>query len=142
MNSFIRDLVLHHNRKKADRILTCFYLNYSKMKINQDRKLKVSVFFDDTKVKPFVDGLFEMKCARPDFKTADDALVEVASQLEHPESAMFATSDRELIQRLDDCGCKVTKSGRIFDFVSSLLFTVEENQTLSDFLGSLKLDNL
>lgn len=136
MNSFVRSLVLNKRRKDADRLLTKLYsklhehLNTSK----KNSPVQVLIIFDDTKLKEFKSNNLQLRCARPDFKTSDDALVDLVSTLDNRNSILIATSDRELGNRLTALNANVCKSGHFFDHTISLLNNGEIPKDMNSFL--------
>jgi rRNA-processing protein FCF1 len=77
---------------------------------------------------------FNVSSARPQYATADDALVDVAKQaagvnLDH---ALFVTSDVELTHRLRQTGAKVIKPGQFFNYAFALLNVQNQYATMDE----------
>eukprot|EP01080_Neovahlkampfia_damariscottae_P010711 gene10711-3333_t len=92
----LRKLVLGKQRNSADQLLVNFFKAFHE-KVNFQKTI---VMYDDTKLKEWSENNFTLLCARPNYKTSDDYLVELASKGLKPESMLFVTSDVELKQRL------------------------------------------
>jgi len=116
--SCLRNLILkNHNLKSAELVLESIAKKFSEL-----LQLKECVLMFDETNRIFKESEFSVASARPLFKSTDDAFVDIASKLS--ETAVFVTSDRELIQRIFNAGKdKVTfcKPKMWFQFLARLL---------------------
>jgi len=90
-------------KSMAEAILTSFARRFKEV-----ANIKLTIIFDDAS-KTIEENRFCVFRARPAFATSDDALVQLAGALDDKKSAMFVTSDRELLQRLDEKGVILVK---------------------------------
>jgi hypothetical protein len=81
------------------------------------------LLFDNTN-RNIEEPRLEVYSARPTFKTSDDALVDLAKKLGSGGANIFVTSDRELIQRLTQCGVLICKPKDWFRTVAKALHAV------------------
>jgi len=88
------------------------------------------LIFDDTKLS-LKEVHFEVNSARPNYKTSDDALVQIAQQV---RKGVYVTSDRELASRLLEVGVTVMRPTSWFEFVAKIMDGNEApSQTLDDW---------
>jgi hypothetical protein len=95
--SSIRALVLKRKNRAAEAALEQLARSFSSA-LNLKH---CTLIFDDTK-RLVTEEAFSVCSARPAFSTSDDALVEMAKA--NTEPAVFVTSDRELLNRLEASG--------------------------------------
>jgi len=95
--SSIRALVLKRKNRAAEAALEDLARRFSSL-LNLKH---CTLIFDDTK-RIVTEEAFSVSSARPSFATSDDALVEMAKA--NTEPAVFVTSDRELLNRLEASG--------------------------------------
>jgi len=114
--SSIRALVLKRKNRAAEAVLEDLARSFSSA-LNLKH---CTLIFDDTK-RLVTEEAFSVQSARPSFSTSDDALVEMAKA--NTEPAVFVTSDRELLNRLEASGKHVLlcKPKEWFLFVASTL---------------------
>jgi len=114
--SSIRALVLKRNTRAAEGALEALARSFSSA-LNLKH---CTLIFDDTK-RLATEESFSVCSARPSFATSDDALVEMAKA--NTEPAVFVTSDRELLNRLEASGKHVLlcKPKEWFFFVARTL---------------------
>ena len=117
-------IVKHRNMKNAEKILKSIA-----RKCSEVLQLKNCVLmFDDTK-QVAQEEQFTISSARPTFATTDDAFVEIAAKLSEP--AIFVTSDKELIRRLQAAGKEkvtVCKPKSWFQFLAHLIGGMDSNE--------------
>jgi len=107
----LRNLAIkHRNIKEAERILSTMARKFA-----QDMKIEnCTLIFDDTKLR-VDEPHFKVCSARPSYSTSDDALVDFAKI----NKGIFVTSDRELINRLKECGGIIIKPKQWFQLVAT-----------------------
>jgi len=110
----IRSLALKKkNFQKAEGILERIAHEFTK----RTQLEMCTLIFDDTNTN-FQRDHFKVLSARPQFITSDDALVQMAKEI---KKGIFVTSDRELIQRLEECGVTICKPKQWFQMVAKIL---------------------
>jgi len=98
-------------------------------KFHQVLKVKVTVMFDDSRTT-LEEGSFFVLRARPNFPTSDDALVEISKTLEDKKKALFISSDRELLHRLESNGVLLCKPKEWMKFAASRIREADPNAFL------------
>jgi hypothetical protein len=120
----LRNLIVkQHNMKMAEGVLESIA-----RKCSDVLQLKeCTLMFDDTN-RVVQEEKFSVCSARPTYPSTDDAFVAFAAKLSEP--AIFVTSDRELIQRLQDAGkekATICKPKSWFQFLAHLIGGIDSN---------------
>jgi len=107
----LRNLAIkQRNISEAERILSTMARKFA-----QDMKIEnCTLIFDDTKLR-VDEPHFKVCSARPSYSTSDDALVDFAKI----NKGIYVTSDRELINRLKECGGTIIKPKSWFQLVAT-----------------------
>jgi len=134
----IRSLVLKRKSAAAESALETFARSFARA-LNLKH---CTLVFDDTR-KSVSEENFSVCSARPTFTTSDDALVEWAKACEHP--AVYVTSDRELLHRLNECGGKaiLCKPKEWFYYAANVLAAAngEKVENLDDWMAKWMIKN-
>jgi len=114
----------------AEDILTSFARRFREV-----TNARVTIIFDDSN-KTVDEPGFSVFRARPGFATSDDALVQLAGALEEKKGSMFVTSDRELLERLEEKGVILVKPKNWMAFAAERIreVTPEEFKGVEDGL--------
>ncbi|KRX09339.1 hypothetical protein PPERSA_09223 [Pseudocohnilembus persalinus] len=119
----IRNLIIQNRGKgqeQAEKILGELVRKYSE----KFKKMQKTVLIFDSTRRVENGQKFQVLSARPNFQTSDDNFVFLSENFsqEQKEKSVFITSDRGLVQRLQENGVKFcVKSGLFFDQMKNVL---------------------
>eukprot|EP01090_Pellita_catalonica_P001232 TRINITY_DN1092_c0_g1_i1.p1 TRINITY_DN1092_c0_g1~~TRINITY_DN1092_c0_g1_i1.p1 ORF type:complete len:389 (-),score=64.75 TRINITY_DN1092_c0_g1_i1:72-1238(-) len=132
LTKYLRELTLSKRRSAAEELLSSIACEFGKAQ----QLSNVTMAYDATKLPnipadPTAATQFVQFCARPKYKTADDYLVELATNDPKVSSAVFVTSDRELCERLKSAGALLVKPKKWLIHAASVL---ANSSDLDEFL--------